>query len=84
LPKILFLLENPATENRLRRADHAVRSWFDLDDEIEVYTATAENLLSEDVAIWPHESRRAAFGANLISQMTDRWRVLCASAVRAS
>ena len=40
------------TENRLRRAAHAVRSRFDLDDEIEVYTATADNLLSEDVAIW--------------------------------
>lgn len=52
MPKILFLLENPATENRLRRAAHAVRSWFDLDGKIEVYTATAENLLSEDVAIW--------------------------------
>lgn len=23
-----------------------------LDDEVEVYTATTENLLSEDVAIW--------------------------------
>lgn len=29
-----------------------MRSWFDLDGKIEVYTATAENLLSEDVAIW--------------------------------
>lgn len=52
LPKLLFLLENPAAENRLRRATHAVRSRFDLDDKIEVYTATAENLLSEDAAIW--------------------------------
>ena len=52
LPKLLFLLENPSAENRLRRAAHAVRSRFDLDDEIEIYTATAENLLSEDVAVW--------------------------------
>ena len=52
LPKLLFLLENPAPENRLRRAAHAVRSRFDLDDEIEVYTATTENLLGEDSAIW--------------------------------
>ena len=52
LPKLLFLLENPAAENRLRRAAHAVRSRFDLDDEIEIYTATTENLLGEDVAIW--------------------------------
>ena len=52
LPKLLFLLENPAAKNRLRRAAHAVRSRFDLDDEIEIYTAMAENLLGEDVAIW--------------------------------
>ena len=52
LPKLLFLLENPAAENRLRRAAHAVRSRFDLDDEVEIYTATAENLLGEDSAIW--------------------------------
>lgn len=51
-PKLLFLLENPATENRLRRAAHAVRSRFDLDDEVEVYTATAENLVCENSAIW--------------------------------
>ena len=36
----------------LRRAAHAVRSRFDLDDEIEIYTAMVENLLGEDVAIW--------------------------------
>lgn len=65
-------------------AAHAVRSWFDLDDEIEVYTATAENLLSEDAAIWSHESHSVACRVRLISQMTDRWRVLCASAVHAS
>lgn len=52
LPKLLFLLENPSAENRLRRAAHAVRSRFDLDDEIEIYTATTENLVGEDVAIW--------------------------------
>ena len=52
LPKLLFLLENPAAENRLRRAAHAVRSRFDLDDEIEIYTATAESLLGENSAIW--------------------------------
>ena len=52
LPKLLFVLENPAAENRLRRATHAVRSRFDLDDEIEIYTATTENLLGEDSAIW--------------------------------
>lgn len=52
LPKILFLLENPAAENRLRRAAHAVRSRFDLGDEIEIYTATTENLPSEDSVIW--------------------------------
>ena len=52
LPKLLFLLENPATENRLRRAAHAVRSRFDLDDEIEIYTATIESLLGNDSAIW--------------------------------
>lgn len=52
LPKLLFLLENPAAENRLRRAAHAVRSRFDLDDEVEIYTTTAENLLSEDSVIW--------------------------------
>ena len=52
LPRFLFLLENPATENRLRRAAHAVRSRFDLDDEVEVYTATAENLVRESSAIW--------------------------------
>lgn len=52
LPKLLFLLKNPSAENRLRRAAHAVRNRFDLDDEVEVYTATAENLLSEDSVIW--------------------------------
>ena len=52
LPRFLFLLENPAAENRLRRAAHAVRSRFDLDDEIEIYTATIESLLSDDSAIW--------------------------------
>ena len=52
LPKLLFLLENPAVENRLRRAAHAVRSRFDLDDEIEIYTATIESLLGDDSAIW--------------------------------
>lgn len=51
-PKLLFLLENPATENHLRRAAHAVRSRFDLDDEIEIYTATIESLLGDDSAIW--------------------------------
>lgn len=52
LPKLLFLLENLSAENRLRRAAHAVRSRFDLDDEVEVYTATTENLLRENSAIW--------------------------------
>lgn len=52
LPKLLFLLENPAAENRLRRAAHAVRSRFDLDDEIEIYTATTEGLLGENSVIW--------------------------------
>ena len=52
LPKLLFLLENPSAESRLRRAAHAVRSRFDLDDEIEVYTATTENLLGDDSVIW--------------------------------
>ncbi|MDO4684661.1 MAG: MarR family winged helix-turn-helix transcriptional regulator [Candidatus Saccharibacteria bacterium] len=52
LPKLLFLLENPATENRLRRTAHAVRSRFDLDDEIEIYTATIESLLGDNSAIW--------------------------------
>lgn len=33
---------------------------------------------------WSHESRRIAFRVRLISQMTDRWRVLCVSAVHAS
>ena len=36
----------------LRRAAHAVRSRFDLDDEIEIYTATIESLLGDDSAIW--------------------------------
>ncbi|MBB1567297.1 hypothetical protein HG433_001485 [Candidatus Saccharibacteria bacterium] len=37
----------------LRRAAHAVRSRFDLDDEVEVYnTATTENLMGEDSVIW--------------------------------
>lgn len=80
LPKLLFLLENPATENRLRRAAHAVRSRFDLDDEIEIYTATIESLLGDDSAIWsnidelgelamvarkpPHNFRGEAYFAN--------------------
>lgn len=51
LPKLLFLLENPAAENRLRGATHAVRSRFDLDDEIDIYTTTTESLLGEDSAI---------------------------------
>jgi len=29
-----------------------VRSWFDLDGEIEAYTATIEILLGDDSAIW--------------------------------
>ena len=29
-----------------------MRNRFDLDDEVEVYTATTENLMGEDVAIW--------------------------------
>lgn len=33
---------------------------------------------------WSHESRHVTFKTRLISQMTGRWRVLCASAVRAS
>ena len=37
----------------LRRAAHAMRSRFDLDDEVEVYnTATTENLMGEDSVIW--------------------------------
>ena len=36
----------------LRRAAHAVRNRFDLDDEVEVYTATTENLMGEDSVIW--------------------------------
>lgn len=32
---------------------------------------------------WSHESRRVVSRARLISQTTDRWRVLCDSAVRA-
>lgn len=29
-----------------------MRSWFDLDGEIEAYTATIEILLGDDSAIW--------------------------------
>ena len=53
LPKLLLLLEDPAMKRRLERAARAIRSRFDLDDEIEIYVAMAEDLLSGDTtAIW--------------------------------
>ena len=53
MPKLLLLLEDPAMKRRLERAARAIRSRFDLDDEIEIYVAMAEDLLSGDTtAIW--------------------------------
>ena len=53
LPKLLLLLEDPAMKRRLERAARAIRSRFDLDDEIEIYVAMAEDLLNGDTAaIW--------------------------------
>ena len=53
LPKLLLLLEDTAMKRRLERIARAIRSRFDLDDEIEIYIAMAEDLLSGDTtAIW--------------------------------
>ena len=53
LPKLLLLLEDTAMKRRLERAARAVRRRFDLDDEIEIYVAMAEDLLNGDTAaIW--------------------------------
>ena len=53
LPKLLLLLEDTAMKRRLERAARAVRRRFGLDDEIEIYVAMAEDLLSgETTAIW--------------------------------
>ena len=52
LPKLLLLLEDPAMKRRLERIARAIRSRFDLDDEIEIYVAMAEDLLNGDTAIW--------------------------------
>ena len=53
LPKLLLLLEDTAMKRRLERAARAIRSRFDLDDEIEIYVAMAEDLLNGDTAaIW--------------------------------
>ena len=53
MPKLLLLLEDPAMKRRLERAARAVRRRFGLDDEIEIYVAMAEDLLSGDTtAIW--------------------------------
>ena len=53
LPKLLLLLEDPAMKRRLRRTARAIRRRFGLDDEIEIYVAMAEDLLSGDTtAIW--------------------------------
>ena len=52
MPKLLLLLEDTAMKRRLERAARAIRSRFDLDDEIEIYVAMAEDLLNGDTAIW--------------------------------
>ena len=53
LPKLLLLLEDTAMKRRLERIARAIRSRFGLDDEIEIYIAMAEDLLSRDTtAIW--------------------------------
>ena len=52
LPKLLLLLEDTAMKRRLERIARAIRSRFDLDDEIEIYIAMAEDLLNGDTAIW--------------------------------
>ena len=52
LPKLLLLLEDTAMKRRLERIARAIRSRFDLDDEIEIYVAMAEDLLNGDTAIW--------------------------------
>ena len=52
LPKLLLLLEDPAMKRHLERIARAIRSRFGLDDEIEIYIAMAEDLLSGDTMIW--------------------------------
>ena len=52
MPKLLLLLEDTAMKRRLERTARAIRSRFDLDDEIEIYVAMAEDLLNGDTAIW--------------------------------
>ena len=52
MPKLLLLLEDTAMKRRLERIARAIRSRFDLDDEIEIYIAMAEDLLNGDTAIW--------------------------------
>ena len=48
LPKLLFLVETIAIKKRLLKAARAIRNQFDMKDDIEVYIATVNDIMSSD------------------------------------
>lgn len=53
LPKLLFLVETIAIKKRLLKAARAIRDQFDMEDDIEVYITTANDIEHADASrIW--------------------------------
>ena len=53
LPKLLFLVETIAIKKRLLKAARAIRNQFDMEDDIEVYITTANDIEHADASrIW--------------------------------
>ena len=48
LPKLLFLVETIATKKRLLKVARAIRNQFDMEDDIEVYIATVNDIINSD------------------------------------
>lgn len=48
LPKLLFLVETIVIRKRLLKAARAIRNQFDMEDDIEVYIATVNDIMSSD------------------------------------
>jgi hypothetical protein len=48
LPKLLFLVETIATKKRLLKVARAIRNQFDMEDDIEVYIATVNDIMNSD------------------------------------
>lgn len=53
IPILLFLTTKPAIKKHLMRSTRAIRGTFDMEDEVSIYAATIDQLLSaESGRIW--------------------------------